>query len=289
MLFNTQIPLRFKTTEFHHFNWLYNISPCFPINAAKINIITDPKKFYDTLYENFTNANRRISIASLYLGTGSLERKLLQVTKVNLEKQDSLKFKVLLDYQRGTRGEVNSVSLLKEFVDDIPGQCSVSLYQTPRLHGVWSKVLPSRYNELLGLQHMKLYISDDSVLLSGANCSNDYFQQRQDRYVEIKDADLAKFYTELIDEVSDFSKQYTTNGIHERQFSSKEELVQELRNRMSLLIERWKDQQLTKLSSLQNSADDQNDTWIFPLIQMGEFGITQDEQIGRAPLNSSHN
>lgn len=45
---------------------------------------------------------------------------------------------------------------------------------------------------------MKLYIADDSVLLSGANCSNDYFQQRQDRYIEINDPDVADFYCELI-------------------------------------------------------------------------------------------
>lgn len=198
MILNGNIPLRFKPVEFHHFNWLYGVAPCFPMNSSKINIISDPRKFYDTLCERFRNANRRISIASLYIGTGSLEKKLLEVTKANLEEQKSLKFKVLLDYQRGTRGDVNSVSLLKEFVNDIPDRCSVNLYQTPKLHGSWSKALPSRYNEIVGLQHMKLYIADDSVLLSGANCSNDYFHQRQDRYVEIEDPELANFYSELI-------------------------------------------------------------------------------------------
>lgn len=197
MLINGNLPLRFKPTELHHFNWMYNVAPCFAVNAFKINIITDPRKFYDTLCERFRNANRRISVASLYIGTGTLEQKLLEVTKDAVQRK-RLTFNVLLDYQRGTRGVVNSRTLLKEFISDMPEQCNVFLYQTPRLQGSLSKVLPARYNELVGLQHMKLYIADDSVLLSGANCSNDYFQERQDRYIEIEDKDLADFYCELI-------------------------------------------------------------------------------------------
>lgn len=190
--------LRFKSTELHSFNWFYNISPCFPVNSSKVNIITDPRKFYDTLCERFKNASRRISVASLYIGTGDLERNLLDVTRKNLMSNKTLQLDVLLDYQRGTRGEVNSCTLVQELVKVAQDQCKLSLYQTPRLQGSWSKLLPARYNEILGLQHMKLYISDDSVLLSGANCSNDYFQKRQDRYIEIEDIDLANFYRELI-------------------------------------------------------------------------------------------
>lgn len=197
MLINGTIPLRFKSSELHHFNWLYSIAPCFAVNASKINIITDPRKFYDTLCERFKSANHRISVASLYIGTGAMERRLLEVTKTSVTSRN-LKFNVLLDYQRGTRGEINSRTLLQEFVNELPDRCNVFLYQTPRLQGSWSKALPARYNEIVGLQHMKLYIVDDTVLLSGANCSNDYFQQRQDRYIEIKNCDLADFYCELI-------------------------------------------------------------------------------------------
>lgn len=197
MLINGTMPLRFKSPELHHFNWFYSIAPCFAVNASKINIITDPRKFYDTVCERFKCANRRISVASLYIGTGAMERKLLDITKTTVMSKN-LKFNVLLDYQRGTRGDINSRTLLQEFVNDMPDRCNVFLYQTPRLQGPWSKALPARYNELVGVQHMKLYIVDDSVLLSGANCSNDYFQQRQDRYTEIKNRDLADFYCELI-------------------------------------------------------------------------------------------
>lgn len=197
-MLNGNMKLKLIPSELHCFNWLYNLTPCFPVSASKINVITDPRNFYDTLCERIKNAKSRISIASLYIGTGVLERRLLEITKESILNEKSLKFNALLDYQRGTRGEVNSKSLLQGFVCDNPERCNVSLYQTPRLQGSWSKALPSRYNELVGLQHIKLYIADDSVILSGANCSNDYFTQRQDRYVEIQDPDLANFYCELI-------------------------------------------------------------------------------------------
>ena len=43
--------------------------------------------------------------------------------------------------------------------------------------------LPVRWNEVVGVQHMKIYIFDDELILSGANLSNTYFTDRQDRYL----------------------------------------------------------------------------------------------------------
>nr|XP_026488187.1 CDP-diacylglycerol--glycerol-3-phosphate 3-phosphatidyltransferase, mitochondrial isoform X1 [Vanessa tameamea] len=275
---------RFKPTELQHFNWMFNLAPCFPVNASKINIINDPNKFYDTIYERFKNAKRRISLASLYIGTGELEKKLLEVTVHNVRNKKDLNFHVLLDYQRGTRGKDNSQTLFRQFVNGISDRCHLALYQTPRLHGTWSKALPSRYNEIVGLQHMKLYIADDSIILSGANCSNDYFQQRQDRYIEIEDQDLANFYCELIDEVAKHSKPNHSDSITSN--ISKEVVIKQVNQNITYLINKWKDRQASKLSSLNESIKDK-DTWIFPLIQMGEFNINQDEQATCKILSSA--
>ncbi|XP_047994863.1 CDP-diacylglycerol--glycerol-3-phosphate 3-phosphatidyltransferase, mitochondrial isoform X1 [Leguminivora glycinivorella] len=285
MLINGNLPLRFKAAELHYFNWLYSVAPCFAVNASKINIITDPRKFYDSLYERFKTANRRISVASLYIGTGALEKDLLKVTKENMMGNKSLKLNVLLDYQRGTRGVVNSRSLLQDFLTAIPEQCHISLYQTPRLHGSWSKALPARYNEIVGLQHMKLYIADDSVLLSGANCSNDYFERRQDRYIEIQDADLADFYCELIDEMSNYSKRCVKDGYVETKHASREAVTQEVNEKIINFIQRWKEKQ--DPSALSSVSDPNKDTWVFPLIQMGEFDIRQDERVTQGLLGSA--
>ncbi|XP_034830265.1 CDP-diacylglycerol--glycerol-3-phosphate 3-phosphatidyltransferase, mitochondrial [Maniola hyperantus] len=265
---------RFKPAELQHFNWMFNLAPCFPVSASKINIITEPSKFYDVLCERFCNAKHRISMASLYIGTGDLEKNLLKVTVEKVEVTKDLNFNVLLDYQRGTRGVVNSQTLFRQFVNGISNRCHLSLYQTPRLQGAWSKVLPSRYNEIVGLQHMKLYIADDSVILSGANCSNDYFNQRQDRYIEIKDGDLTNFYCEIIDEIVRYSKQDGKDS--EIISKGKDVIVTELSQNIANIINRWKDRQTVKLSKLDKTVE--NDTWVFPLLQMGEFNIMQDEQ-----------
>jgi CDP-diacylglycerol--glycerol-3-phosphate 3-phosphatidyltransferase len=43
----------------------------------------------------------------------------------------------------------------------------VSLFHTPKLRGLLRYLLPPRYNELVGLQHMKLYLFDNDVIISG--------------------------------------------------------------------------------------------------------------------------
>lgn len=43
----------------------------------------------------------------------------------------------------------------------------VALYQSHRLRGWTRRFLPERLNELLGLQHMKVHIFDDDVIISG--------------------------------------------------------------------------------------------------------------------------
>ncbi|CAM9217654.1 unnamed protein product, partial [Lampetra fluviatilis] len=43
----------------------------------------------------------------------------------------------------------------------------VSLYHTPSLRGLLRLLLPEKLNEAVGLQHMKLYVTDDTVIVSG--------------------------------------------------------------------------------------------------------------------------
>lgn len=45
--------------------------------------------------------------------------------------------------------------------------CNVSLYHTPKLRGFLKAVIPARFNELIGLQHMKIYLFDDTLIISG--------------------------------------------------------------------------------------------------------------------------
>lgn len=74
---------------------------------------------------------------------------------------------ILLDCLRGTRGTTNSASLLRPLISKYPNQFQLHMYHTPELRGMLKAVLPERMNEIVGLQHMKLYIFDHSLLISG--------------------------------------------------------------------------------------------------------------------------
>lgn len=67
--------------------------------------------------------------------------------------------------------------------------------------------LPSPLNEAAGVFHMKAYIFDDDMLLTGANLSEEYFSDRLDRYLLFKNGagGLVDFYSELLDTLSDAS------------------------------------------------------------------------------------
>ena len=79
-----------------------------------------------------------------------------------------VKVTVLLDHMRGTRGERNSKSMLEPLLQGKwSDSCRIFLYHTPKLRGLLKRIIPHRFNELIGLQHMKLYIFDDTLIISG--------------------------------------------------------------------------------------------------------------------------
>uniref|UniRef100_A0A1B0BYK2 CDP-diacylglycerol--glycerol-3-phosphate 3-phosphatidyltransferase n=1 Tax=Glossina palpalis gambiensis TaxID=67801 RepID=A0A1B0BYK2_9MUSC len=240
------------TVGLESLTWLHNVAPCFPLRNDQIQVIQEPKHFYDTLYPI---AKNRIFLASLYLGTGQLESNFVQILKKSLQQQSTLKVNVLLDFTRGTRGEINSKTMFMPLVKDF----------TKR----W---IPPRWNELLGLQHMKTYLFDDAVFISGANLSNDYFTNRQDRYILIEDKVLADFYAEFISRVQEFSlavRKDSEVGLHHKwkilpYEGTKEEFTEKAKQRiLDLMRDAYKNQQKALFNCVKA------DTCIFPLIEIG--------------------
>jgi hypothetical protein len=70
--------------EFDHsaflsnWQWLTEYGPGFPVPSDQVVIIQSPDKFYTCLLEKTKLAKRRISLASLYLGSGLQEQKLVR-------------------------------------------------------------------------------------------------------------------------------------------------------------------------------------------------------------------
>ena len=175
-------------------NTLSPLKTKFYLRKDEIEIMQLPSEFYFTLKQKIMNAQNRIFFASLYLGKS--EQELINCIDQTMERKPNLKVYFLLDGLRGTRETPHnnsSASLLTTLVDKYgEDRINCRLYRTPAFHGWKKKFIPKRFNEGLGLQHMKIYGFDNELILSGANLSKDYFTNRQDRYYIFKILPLTK-------------------------------------------------------------------------------------------------
>lgn len=92
---------------------------------------------------------------------------------------------ILIDHSRGMRGYpfASSVNMLRDLLADVRDYvrgdgrlndemnpelpCSVYLFRSPSLTTFLQRVLPGKFKEIIGLQHMKLFVVDDLVCISG--------------------------------------------------------------------------------------------------------------------------
>lgn len=171
-----------------------------------MQIIQTPAEFYETLKDRIKNAKRRIFLSTLYIG--KTERELLDTLRDALRRNPELKLSILTDALRGTREapKPSCASLLVPLVEEFgAGRVEVRMYHTPNLTGLRKKAVPKRINEGWGLQHMKLYGVDDEIIMSGANLSNDYFTNRQDRYHLFSSKDVTDHFSRIHEAVGNFS------------------------------------------------------------------------------------
>ncbi|KAA3677537.1 CDP-diacylglycerol---glycerol-3-phosphate 3-phosphatidyltransferase [Paragonimus westermani] len=208
--------------------------PVFTVNPDQVNILKTPHDLYTNLLGLIKNSQKRIVLSTLYIGTGALEVRLVDAIEQAIRKRN-VQVLILLDASRGLRhsslthscsglqqeatviqasqtSATSSCSLLSPLTS-YPG-VSVALYHNPDLRGWLYSLLPNRLNEVIGVQHIKAYVVDDSVLLTGANLSHEYFTKRQDRaWVFERLPALADFYSGLVRTVSRFCYHLTPSGI----------------------------------------------------------------------------
>lgn len=300
------------------FKWLSTKAPCFALSGhkvlkystqhnltlikllLKVHVLSQPHEFYRTLVEKATEAQKRVTLASLYLGTGAHEKDLIKVLEKSLraKNKSDLKVSILLDATRGSRGtargQETSRTMLLPLLESFGTQCSVHLYHTPALRGLLKKTLPERWNEIVGLQHMKIYIFDNSLLISGANLSHDYFTNRQDRYLLIEDSkELVDFFDELVQTVCQFSFELNSKNElrmnpefpHHPLDSEQPVFTGEAKQRIENLYKKYMEK-FSVNGPLEWPNKNANDTWIFPLVQMGQLGVYKDDITTRYILSS---
>ncbi|XP_064126710.1 CDP-diacylglycerol--glycerol-3-phosphate 3-phosphatidyltransferase, mitochondrial isoform X2 [Loxodonta africana] len=299
----------------HRFPWIRNLVPEFGVSSSHVRVLSSPAEFFELMKGQIKIAKRRVVMASLYLGTGPLEQELVDCLESTLEKSlqakfpSDLKVSILLDFTRGSRGRKNSRTMLLPLLQRFPEQVRVSLFHTPNLRGLLRLLMPERFNETIGLQHIKVYLFDNSVILSGANLSDSYFTNRQDRYVFLQDCpEVADFFTELVDAVGDVSLQlqgddtvqvvegmvhpYKGDRAAYCKAANKRvmDVINSARTRQQLLHAQTfhSDSLLTQEDAA--AAGDRRpapDTWIYPLIQMKPFEIQIDEIITETLLTEA--
>lgn len=71
-----------------------------------------------------------------------------------------------------TSGKNNSRTMLLPLLQRFPEQMRVSLYHTPDLRGLLRLLVPERFNETIGVQHIKVYLFDNSLIISGYEVIN---------------------------------------------------------------------------------------------------------------------
>ncbi|EMD91996.1 hypothetical protein COCC4DRAFT_174553 [Bipolaris maydis ATCC 48331] len=185
---------------------LDKIAPRFEMQPEQIQIIQTPAEFYQTLKDKISKAQHRVYLSTLYIG--KTEHDLISTIRAALLRNPNLHVSFLTDALRGTRETPNpsTASLLAPLITEFGAErVQIRMYHTPNLTGLRKKYIPKRINEGWGLQHMKLYGIDDEIIMSGANLSEDYFTNRQDRYHLFQSADLTSYFAKIHDGVSALS------------------------------------------------------------------------------------
>lgn len=176
----------------------------FLVPAACISTLAQPADFYQLLLSRCQQASARVTLSSLYLGTGLLEQALLSALHARLLAAPEVRAVLHFDLGRtlrrtgaeggGAGAYASSAALLLELLNggdagrssSLAERARIDLTQLPALRGALGAVAAPRVSEALGVWHAKAYVFDHhTAILTGANLSTDYFTTRQDRYVVV--------------------------------------------------------------------------------------------------------
>lgn len=165
---------------------------------------------------------------------------------------------------------------------------NVNFYLTHKFSGwrQWIQRKP-QWNELSALHHMKLYLFDDNIIISGANLSDLYFTNRQDRYVLIRNSpELCDYFDDLIKTVSKFSLSLRSDGAFILNSNWKYDPKKLTHERLFKLTAKQEIEKLNTKYCKDHFDVSQADSIVFPLIQMSTIGVLDEEQVTTSLIES---
>ena len=183
-----------------------------PASSLEVRTAHGPHGFHSLLRELIAGARRRISLASLYFGTGPLEAALLDDVDQALARSPALQVRLLFDHSRGNRKTPtgSSATFVGQRLHD-DDRAQIFLHRLPQLAGV-ARALPSPLNELLAVCHFKVLVVDDTAILTGANLSDEYFHCRHARVIVVRDRGFADLLDGVVTIASAHSRRVRERG-----------------------------------------------------------------------------
>lgn len=160
-----------------------------PLDAKSLDCLFSSKSFKVELLKQIKNAKYRIYLTALYLEADEAGSDILMALYAAKKENPALNIIVCIDYHRAQRGLIGEKKATST---------NASWYQeVEKAQGLGVKIIgiPVKRKELFGVQHLKGFIFDETVLYSGASFNNIYLHQheryRYDRYWLIHNVKLA--------------------------------------------------------------------------------------------------
>ena len=237
-------------------------------------------------------------MSALYIGIKDTERELIQILDQRMNQEPPVEMTLLFDYTRGNREEMtpegSKMSSKQLLLPLVQKNARISYYLSPHFSSWILKrfLLPIHSkNEIIELQHMKCFVFDDNVIISGANLSDQYFRNRNDRYFLFSDnKPLADYFDQLVQSVSSFSMQLDATGkfcldkswSHDPlEISTKLSFITDARKRVDNVQTKFS----VDLDELTRS--DGQESFVMPFIQMKTYELTDDQTFTRNILKSA--
>jgi CDP-diacylglycerol---glycerol-3-phosphate 3-phosphatidyltransferase len=194
----------------------------FPLTETNLRPdIKTPEDFHAVLCELIRNAKDRVYLATLYVGVGGDGKGKEDEFLAALSDCQAPDVRILMDRSRGLRPiqvtrsstSVTGMATTIETRDSAKAahdalrardheRADVFLFQ---VLSPWQQLcLPNPLDEIFGVFHIKCYVIDQDIILTGANLSEEYFTNRVDRYLWLTSGDsddnesLVSCYAEMI-------------------------------------------------------------------------------------------
>lgn len=200
--------------------------PVFEVPTSNIWILKDPIDFYAALNSGVTNSNSRVCMSSLYWGKGIFEESIIRRLQLNMQRNPSLRLRMLHDETRTRRRSLDKGSFISSvgLLDSLKSQTIasdviiglLSVHDKPSMNPI--------IDEIKGVHHCKFAVFDNSVILTGANFEEQYFFNRRDRYWLLNNCpEVADYledylmtqlnYCNMLDGLAEFNKFIVRKGM----------------------------------------------------------------------------